>query len=102
MREITVYECEICGQYLKSKAAMQQHEEACKWKREGHSVWYENGEVCHAEKIPETLFGPHGYTHDGTSDCSHGCGCWAGPTRSGGPVNPLGPCPLNPISTEGR
>ena len=31
------------------------------------------------------------------TSCRFGCGCWSGPTRSGGPagVNPLGPCPKN-------
>ena len=99
MRPITVYECEICKQTFPSGAAAEQHEEACRWKKAGHAVWYENGEVKHAEKVPKTLFGPHGYAdHDGTSDCSHGCGCWAGPCRSGGSVDPLGPCPMNPIA----
>ena len=33
-----------------------------------------------------------------TSDCEYGCGCWAGPSRSGGPdgVNPFGNCPKHP------
>ena len=38
-----------------------------------------------------------------TNDCEHGCGCWAGPTRSGGPLglDPLkGECPNNPICGE--
>lgn len=36
--------------------------------------------------------------HD-TSDCSHGCGCWMGPCRSGGPIgiDPFGFCPKNPL-----
>jgi hypothetical protein len=36
--------------------------------------------------------------HSGTSDCKHGCGCWMGPTRSGGPtgLDPFGKCPKNP------
>lgn len=45
-------------------------------------------------------FGNHEYAkHDGTSDCAHGCGCWAGPARSGGPVgvDPFGKCPDNPL-----
>lgn len=46
-------------------------------------------------------FGPHSYgAHDGTSDCAYGCGCWMGPYRSNGPVNPFGPCPNNPITRE--
>lgn len=28
--------------------------------------------------------------------CKYGCGCWAGPFRSGGKVDPFGPCPNNP------
>ncbi|OGZ62686.1 MAG: hypothetical protein A2998_00500 [Candidatus Staskawiczbacteria bacterium RIFCSPLOWO2_01_FULL_37_25b] len=44
-------------------------------------------------------YGPHEYAgHEGTSDCKHGCGCWMGPSRSGGPVglDPFGKCPKNP------
>lgn len=41
--------------------------------------------------------GPSGHIYDehGTSDCANGCGCWAGPARSGGPdgIDPLGACP---------
>ena len=96
MRPITVYECEFCKKQFPTECG--QHEEMCKWRKEGHAVWVEGGKVKHAEKIPKTLFGPHGYVDDGTSDCSFGCGCWAGVCRSGGPVDPLGPCPLNPIS----
>ena len=40
-------------------------------------------------------FGLHEYASAGTSNCAHGCGCWAGPARSGGPVgvDPFGLCP---------
>ena len=44
-------------------------------------------------------YGGHKYAnHDGTSDCEHGCGCWMGPARSGGPtgLDPGGTCPKNP------
>jgi len=44
-------------------------------------------------------YGEHKYAdHDGTSDCQHGCGCWMGPARSGGPtgLDPFGICPNNP------
>ena len=45
-------------------------------------------------------YGKHKYAdHDGTSDCEFGCGCWAGASRSGGPLglDPLGGfCPNNP------
>lgn len=50
-------------------------------------------------------YGPHKYSddHDHTQDCQHGCGCWAGPARSGGPLglDPLGgECPNNPKGGE--
>jgi hypothetical protein len=45
-------------------------------------------------------FGGHHYPFapDRTSDCEYGCGCWAGPNRSGGPggLDPFGECPNNP------
>jgi hypothetical protein len=45
-------------------------------------------------------YGPHKYPDpDSTSDCKHGCGCWAGPNNSGGPLglDPIsGECPNNP------
>lgn len=44
-------------------------------------------------------YGVHKYAKDeGTSDCQHGCGCWMGPVRSGGPagLDPFGTCPKNP------
>lgn len=44
-------------------------------------------------------YGPHEYEDGpGTYDCEYGCGCWRGPTRSGGPigVDPRGECPKNP------
>ncbi len=44
-------------------------------------------------------YGEHQYPdHDGTGDCKHGCGCWMGPARSGGPtgLDPFGKCPKNP------
>uniref|UniRef100_A0A6M3L9S0 Uncharacterized protein n=1 Tax=viral metagenome TaxID=1070528 RepID=A0A6M3L9S0_9ZZZZ len=44
-------------------------------------------------------YGNHNYPtapHQ-TSDCSFNCGCWAGPSNSGGPagVSPFGKCPCN-------
>jgi len=43
-------------------------------------------------------YGPHKYSHEGTSDCEHKCGCWMGPSRSDGPIglDPFGECPNNP------
>ena len=98
MKEIKAWECEFCGHVTpRTEEGAKQHEEMCRWKKAGHDVWVEDGEVCHAPKVPPELFGSHDYgDHDGTEDCRYGCGCWAGPTRSGGPVNPFGPCPRNP------
>ena len=44
-------------------------------------------------------YGGHDFGNQGgTSDCKHGCGCWMGPSRSGGPtgLDPFGKCPKNP------
>ncbi len=45
-------------------------------------------------------YGPHKYSgHDHTSECEYACGCWAGPSNSGGPLglDPIGgACPMNP------
>ncbi|MEK7080646.1 MAG: hypothetical protein AAB925_02355 [Patescibacteria group bacterium] len=44
-------------------------------------------------------YGGHQYAdYDGISDCKHGCRCWMGPARSGGPtgLDPFGKCPKNP------
>lgn len=46
-------------------------------------------------------YGQHSYPDRmTTNDCANGCGCWAGPSRSGGPLglDPLhGLCPKNPL-----
>lgn len=63
--------------------------------------WVEDGERKSAPIVDPAKFGPHQYSdHDYTSDCLFGCGCWAGPVRSGGPVYPFGACPKNPLPTE--
>ncbi len=43
-------------------------------------------------------YGEHAYADHISSDCAHGCGCWMGSSRSGGPVglDPGGACPKNP------
>jgi hypothetical protein len=47
----------------------------------------------------------HKYDSDGTFtvDCAYGCGCWMGPSRSGGPdgLDPFGECPKAPDLPEG-
>ena len=49
-------------------------------------------------------YGAHEYpaAPHGTSDCKYGCGCWAGPSRSGGPpgIDPFGHCPGNPLDGQ--
>lgn len=45
-------------------------------------------------------YGEHHYPNkNSTSDCSHGCGCWMGQSRSGSRhpgISPFGLCPNNP------
>jgi hypothetical protein len=97
MKTITAYKSEFDGKIFEREDQCIRHDEVCKWTKEGHAIWYERGTLCHAEKVPLTLFSEHKYAdHDGTSDCSYGCGCWMGPSASGGPVDPFGPCPRNP------
>jgi len=64
--------------------------------------WIENGKEQTCDLVDPDKFGEHDYDEEGTSDCKHFCGCWAGPARSGGPVNPFGRCPKNPITPEKR
>ena len=79
-------------------------EEAVEEKGEEMATWAEYDGQHTAPKVDANKFGSHHYPGDeGTSDCSHNCGCWMGPARSGGPVDPLGPCPANPKgSCEGE
>ena len=76
--------------------------EVKKWEDQGHSIWYEDG-MQHAPKVDSDKFGSHDYpNHDGTSDCGYGCGCWMGPSRSGGKVDPFGACPNNPKPNDDK
>jgi len=113
MKTVTKYICEVCHrEYPTTQDALncefsQKHKIAAeerakrarkmeKLKNEGNDVWYENG-MKYAPTVDSTKFGPHKYAdHDGTSDCQYSCGCWMGPCRSGGKVNPFGACPNNP------
>ena len=111
MKKVARYQCEICLKlYGTEKQALDcensiEHKETIrakekaerqKWIDEGHDVWYENG-MKHAPSVDKDKFGGHNYLNmDGTSDCQHKCGCWMGPSRSGGKVNPFGACPNNP------
>jgi len=67
-----------------------------RWHSKGHDTWIEDGQMKHAKRVDPEAYGPHKFTQDGTSDCAYGCGCWMGPARSGGPVNPFGACPNHP------
>ena len=116
MKKVTKYVCGICHkEYLieqqafncenslahkeEKKRREKENAEIKKWQDQGHDVWYEYSGMKHAKTVDQTKFGPHKYAdHDGTSDCQYGCGCWMGPSRSGGPVNPFGACPKNPKS----
>lgn len=69
--------------------------------REEMDEWTEGGERRTARRVDPNTHGPHLYDENGTSDCAYGCGCWAGPSRSGGPVNPFGACPKN-LKAAGR
>jgi hypothetical protein len=113
MKRIIKYICEKCNrEYLSpidaelcEKRDKELHEEHQKrvgeeneWIEKGHDIWYENSGMKHAPIVDKYKFGDHDYGYGyGTSDCKYGCGCWMGPTRSGGPVNPFGKCPKNPI-----
>jgi hypothetical protein len=69
----------------------------------GHTCWVEDGRWYHSPKLDPKKYGPHDYgAEDSTQDCTHGCGCWAGPSRSGGPVDPFGLCPSNPKESNGK
>jgi hypothetical protein len=71
---------------------------------EAHIDWFLAGaataEITEPPRFPHDYPGALGHNPDDpgecfTSDCRHGCGCWAGPSRSGGPegVDPFGECP---------
>ena len=65
---------------------------------EGQTVWVENGTVCTAPIVDENKFGGHAYDNggyeQGIRDCP--CGAYMLSSSSAGPVDPFGPCPLNP------
>lgn len=65
-------------------------------KRQGFSEWVERSGRKQAKTVDPKKFGPHKYPdEDCTSDCTFGCGCWMGPSNSGGDVDPFGACPKN-------
>lgn len=99
--------CYNCGKKIKKieskftlelqKEREKEKEEEKKLRKEGYDVWAEYGGRKIAKHVDSEKFGPHKYIDcDGTSDCEYKCGCWMGPSRSGGPVDPWGACPKNP------
>lgn len=111
MRQVVRFVCDECrGEHPTPEIALRceerdrenrkQHESARaeerKWQDQGHDVWYERGGMKHAVSVDPNVFGHHDYwDYQGTNDCRFSCGCWMGPTASGGPINPFGPCPNN-------
>ncbi len=65
---------------------------------EGQTVWVENGVVYTSPTVDPNKFGGHAYDNggyeSGIRDCP--CGAYMLSSSSGGPVDPFGPCPLNP------
>lgn len=65
----------------------------------GWSIWLESGIYYKARTVDALKFGRHDYDNagfeKGIRDCK--CGCHMGGFDSGGPVDPFGPCPLNPL-----
>ena len=116
MEQVIRYACEECWREHQTPKMAKRCERHCveqraareaalaaekKYHDMGHDTWHEDGERKHAPRVDPDKFGSHDYgKHDGTEDCRFGCGCWAGPCRSGGPVNPFGACPNNPLAKE--
>ena len=69
--------------------------------------WHEYSGKHSCPHVDPDKFGPHVFDgdEDHTSDCAFGCGCWMGPSRSGGVegvASPHGRCPKNIISAQYR
>lgn len=66
----------------------------------GFSIWIENGVYFTAPTVDSGKFGGHDYDNGGYArgirDCR--CGCWMVSAASGGPVDPFGACPKNPLT----
>jgi hypothetical protein len=64
----------------------------------GFSIWIEHGKWFTAPTVDSEKFGGHAYDgggyEAGIRECI--CGCHMGGSSSSGPVDPFGPCPLNP------
>ena len=69
--------------------------------KRGWSLWIENGVWFTAPTVNRRRFGSHAYGGEeydyGLRECSYGCQCHMGSSSSGGPVDPFGACPLNPL-----
>lgn len=66
----------------------------------GFAWWIESGVYYQAPKVDPEKFGSHAYDgggyERGIRDCP--CGCYMLSCSSGGPVDPFGACPENPIN----
>lgn len=60
------------------------------------SIWSDGPEPAGGRPLDRSMFGPHDYGEKNSGRCRHECQCWMGNFTSGGPVNPMGPCPKNP------
>jgi RimJ/RimL family protein N-acetyltransferase len=65
----------------------------------GFAVWGQGGEWFTAPQVDPAQFGDHDYMREsGTGNCL--CGCCMTRSLSFGPVDPFGPCPMNPTQDE--
>lgn len=69
---------------------------------EGFDVWIENGVWYIAPEVDPKRFGGHAYANGGyergVRDCP--CGCHMLSSSSGGPCDPFGACPENPLPID--
>lgn len=65
----------------------------------GYSSWLNKGLLTAAPTVPADKYGGHDYAFGGLdkgiTKCK--CGCTMTLQSASGPVDPFGPCPLNPI-----
>lgn len=68
----------------------------------GWAYWVEDGVWYKCRAVSPKKFGRHAYDNGGYErgiiECP--CGCWMGRYNSGGPVDPFGCCPKNPLTTH--
>ena len=118
MKRVVRYLCEFCGREYPTETAASSCEKKERknaktrlreskahereLRRQNLAEWVEDGVHKTAPRVDPKVYGSHKYEEDGTSDCAYGCGCWMGPARSGGPIDPFGPCPCNPKQQKAK